>query len=1257
MKESRTTYSYLIEHMQEPSFLKVWDIAFDFVRKLPSDLCDELHESLNRGVDILDSEPLLQMYIYAFGKMHNAKLQYAFEHMQKNAINYNEVEVVDYGCGQGLATICYHDYLQEHNKEQKVKRVILIEPSPMALSRAELLCSRFYPNAEIHAINKQFDDLTNEDLIFSPDIPTIHLLSNILDVDSYDLQHFSKIVKEQSVGDNEYVLVSPMQNTMRIQRLRDFVSIIEKHIYFEQYLDKRQLDSEKEWTCVVFLCSQHKVFEFDCDKIFEDAKTIAENKSESKNEDSCAELFHKLQECARFGDKRCQNMLGIWYEKGIGIEQNFNLALEWIHKSAEQDYVSAFANLGRLYHSGRGTKRDLEKSVYYYTLGANLDAPDCQFRLALYFFSGEGVEKDMAKAFSLFHKAASHKFSSAIFELYRCYINGWGTEKDEEAALKALKEAAKLKHPQACYTLASYFYSGEMVEKDERKAFKLYKKSAELGYGLAQEKLGFIFRNGILGENESPKKSFKWYCKAAEQDNASAQFYIGYFYANGYGVKKNVNLAFEWYSKSAKKNNPAALNNIAICYEYGRGTAINLTKAAYYFEEAAKLGNITAQKNLAICYQNGIGVKTDVNKMFYWTLEAAKHSDLESQRKIAFLYFKGYGTIRSHEDSLVWYAKYYSKADNKIISNPTDAFLFFMEKAKENDAHALYVVGKCFQYGVATEKNITEAYSCFVKAAKLGHIESLIKVRQISALYDFCSIKESSDSIKDSAGVTYSKDKKILINTGYINAQEYKIADGTRIICDNAFEDASIDNVIISSSVLVIGKNPFAGYNLRRGRSVLTINCHSCNFIVSDSALYTKDKKKFISYFGEDTKFTIPQGVEVIGERAFADRFKLEEISFPDGLRCIENEAFIHCTRISKIKLPISVNRIGARCFYGCANLSEILSLGNVSIIKEGTFMGCNITMLTLPNSLVQIEDNAFNSNNELQNVKLPDSLREIGCSCFAYCGVSNILLNDNLQKIGDFCFFNCPINRVLIPPHVQYIGINPFIGAKHISCVDNENFVAENGVLYDKKNGSLIAHFEDAEIALFPPISRINSFAFYKTNVTDIFMGANIVDVEPWAFYQAEKLERIIWQKSRIKVIPEGCFGKCTNLCKISIPASVDEVKTGALFDTYELRKIRFEGGRTKANEKIFERIKRPTDIPEAYKSPYPFRGSTICGSYGRESLDFDSFTKIEIICPSGYSDSFSFVPIYNHDLHNAHESYGYGMDRTFILKIDEME
>ncbi len=1254
MKESRTTYSYLIEHMQEPSFQKIWDIAFDFVRKLPSDLCDELHESLNRGVDVLDSEPLLQMYIYAFGKMHNAKLQYAFEHLQKNVIKYREIEIVDYGCGQGLATICYHDFLQGHNIKQMVKRITLIEPSTMALSRAELLCSRFYPDAEIIAINKQFDDLTNEDLSISPKIPTIHLLSNILDVDSYDLQHFSRIVKKQSVGDNEYVLVSPMQNTMRIQRLRDFVTTIEKNLYFEQYLDKRQLDSDKDWTCAVLLCSQSNIIEYDCDEVFEEAKTL---RSKELDEYIYKEHIYKLQVCAKFGDKRCQNQLGIWYEYGVGTEQNYQLALEWYKKSAEQEYVSAYANLGRLYRTGEGVEKDLEKSLKYYVLGANENDPNCTFELGRCYFNGYGVEKNIAKAFSYFKTAASYDEPLAKYELFICYYKGLGTEKNEKAALKVLKEAVKLKHPRSCYSLGVFYQWGKLVEKNERKAFKLYKESAELGYCSAQVKLGEIYRAGLLGEDESPKRSYRWYYKAAERGNASAQFYIGYYYASGYGVKKDPHQAFKWYSRAAEQNNPSALNNLANCYEYGKGTSVDLTKAVHYFEEAARLGNTTAQKNLAICYKNGTGVNVNPEKAFFWTLEAAKLSDQDAQRNIAFYYLKGYGTNKNDEESLIWYARCYHR--NNSISNAEQAFWAFAEKAQEGDAQSLYVAGKCLQYGIAIDKNIVEANSYFEKAADLGHVESMIKLRLKTSLCELCSSKEAKDNFKDSYGVAYSKDKKVLISTGYIKAEEYKIADGTRIICDNAFYYASIQKVIIPSSVLVIGNNPFSEYKNGWGEKYYINNVESIsyNFVVSDNALYTRDMKKLISYFGKDSKFVIPQGVEIIGKRAFADKYNLIDILFPESLCRIEDEAFIYCTRLSKIALPESVTTIGTRCFYGCANLTQIQSLGIVSVIKECTFMGCNITMLTLPNSLVQIEDNAFNSNKELQKVKLPDSLREIGCSCFAYCGVSNISLNNNLQKIGDFCFFKCPIDKLQIPPHVKSIGINPFIGTKHIECVDNGRFVSENGVLYDKENGSVIAHFEDAEIALYSPICRVNSYAFYNSNVTDVFMGANVVDVEPWAFYQAEKLERIIWQKSKIKVIPEGCFGKCTNLCKIIIPASVDEVKMGALFDTYELRKIRFEGGNTKANEKIFERIKRSIDIPKAYESPYPFMGSTICESYGRESLDFDSFTKIEIICPSGYSDSFSFAPIYNNDLHNTHESYGYGMDRTFILKEDGEE
>lgn len=143
MKESKTTFAYIVEHMSEPSFEKVRNISYDFVQKLPSELVDELFEQLNRGVELLDSEPLLHMYFYSYGQMHTEKLTYAFKQLSHYIKSAEKIDIVDYGCGQGLATMCYHDFIKDCNLQQQVRSITLIEPSALALSRAELLCNRF----------------------------------------------------------------------------------------------------------------------------------------------------------------------------------------------------------------------------------------------------------------------------------------------------------------------------------------------------------------------------------------------------------------------------------------------------------------------------------------------------------------------------------------------------------------------------------------------------------------------------------------------------------------------------------------------------------------------------------------------------------------------------------------------------------------------------------------------------------------------------------------------------------------------------------------------------------------------------------------------------------------------------------------------------------------------------------------------------------------------------------------------------------
>lgn len=339
MKESKTAYAYLIEHMEKPSFIKVWDIAYDFVRKLPSELSAELHESLNRGVEVLDTEPLLQMYMYAFGKMHNAKLQLAFSQTENRLINEGQIQIIDYGCGQGLASLCYHDFLTAHNSEQKITKIVLIEPSYLALSRAELLCSCFYPNTDIVAVNKSFDHLNDKDIDVSSEVTTLHIFSNILDIESYNLEHLIHIVSNLKSEKNELVIVSPIVNEVRTQRLKTFATNFNGHIYYENYLGKQQLDEERNWTCSILLCSDvngHELIKSNCDKAFEEAQSF---KGEKNNDDSVEKQSNVI----------ANRLLGDYYSNPKNDKCDFARAIQHYTKAGKLKDVESIKALIRLF--------------------------------------------------------------------------------------------------------------------------------------------------------------------------------------------------------------------------------------------------------------------------------------------------------------------------------------------------------------------------------------------------------------------------------------------------------------------------------------------------------------------------------------------------------------------------------------------------------------------------------------------------------------------------------------------------------------------------------------------------------------------------------------------------------------------------------------------------------------------------------------------------------------------------------------------
>lgn len=254
MIEQNTNYAYKLKYMNNPTFDKVRDLSTKFYRELPQALQDELFEALNRGIDILDSEPQMTAYLFAFGKMHQAKLNYAFDKLPEEFLEQPEINIIDYGCGQALGTMCYADFLRENGYEQKVKTITLIEPSEICLKRAALHASVFIPGAEIKTINKKFDDLINKDIVCEEETPTLHILSNVMDMLNFDLDKFSTLIKDCLNGYNQFVCVGPYFNySVKDERTRKICSLIQgKEGYFKTF-DKNEFDKDKAWTAQI-LC-------------------------------------------------------------------------------------------------------------------------------------------------------------------------------------------------------------------------------------------------------------------------------------------------------------------------------------------------------------------------------------------------------------------------------------------------------------------------------------------------------------------------------------------------------------------------------------------------------------------------------------------------------------------------------------------------------------------------------------------------------------------------------------------------------------------------------------------------------------------------------------------------------------------------------------------------------------------------------------------------------------------------------------------
>ena len=171
----------------------------------------------------------------------------------------------------------------------------------------------------------------------------------------------------------------------------------------------------------------------------------------------------------------------------------------------------------------------------------------------------------------------------------------------------------------------------------------------------------------------------------------------------------------------------------------------------------------------------------------------------------------------------------------------------------------------------------------------------------------------------------------------------------------------------------------------------------------------TKDASPFTEKANLIEEIVIEDGIENIGEYAFAQCRSLTSVEIAQSVTEIGEGAFYSCSDLEEIYLPESVEEIWANAFMNCNSLKSINIPEGVEYIPERLFHGCtDLVEVTLPDSLETIAEEAFYKCSSLSEIQLPDGLRDIERSAFAGCSSIESIEIPKGVKLDLYAFSKC---------------------------------------------------------------------------------------------------------------------------------------------------------------------------------------------------------------------------------------------------------
>ncbi len=370
----------------------------------------------------------------------------------------------------------------------------------------------------------------------------------------------------------------------------------------------------------------------------------------------------------------------------------------------------------------------------------------------------------------------------------------------------------------------------------------------------------------------------------------------------------------------------------------------------------------------------------------------------------------------------------------------------------------------------------------FLRCKSLNTVELSVSLKKYGyKVFTGCStlkefkIASGNNFFRVADGVIYSADGSELVDYPYGKINErVKIIDGVKSIRAYAFyfddnNDVSYPDDTIQeidfNNVEKINAYAFANRfkigavelpeTLTEISSTAFNNCLSISayrmkdnehFVSDGGVLFTADKKTLVAYPADKTQtaYTIPEGIENIGEYAFSDCVYLTDITFPSTLKTVGNYGFYKSALITSVELPASLKSIGEFSFANCIMLE---------------------TVKIPDNTITEIPRSAFDCCDGIYDFIVPYGVTSIGEDAFRECAyIVYVELPSTLKKIDNHAFYDMDnLHDLVIPPSVTEFG-EEIVTIEDESNLDKvvlyvqsgskaESYAIENNISYEIEN------------------------------------------------------------------------------------------------------------------------------------------------------------------------------------------------------------